>query len=97
MDSLAAVSSNDAVWNAYEAEALSAVAEALSEAELDDARVKYLGRKSELAQALRAVRDRESGMLLNGIRARLEEAVADARAGAAAARLRGGRRLRAST
>jgi phenylalanyl-tRNA synthetase alpha chain len=70
------MSSNDAVWNAYEAEALSAVSEALSEAELDDARVKYLGRKSELAQALRAVRDRESGMLLNGIRARLEEAVA---------------------
>ena len=48
--------------------------------ELDDARVQYLGRKSELAQALRAVRDRESGMLLNGIRARLEEAVDDARA-----------------
>jgi phenylalanyl-tRNA synthetase alpha chain len=43
--------------------------------ELDAARVRYLGRKSDLAQALRGVRDRESGMLLNGIRARLEEAV----------------------
>ena len=75
MDSLAAMSSNDAVWTAYEAEALKAIGAALSESELDDARVKYLGRKSELAQALRAVRDRESGMLLNGIRARLEAAV----------------------
>ncbi|HEX3808013.1 MAG TPA: phenylalanine--tRNA ligase subunit alpha [Gaiellaceae bacterium] len=62
-------------WTAYEQEALSAIGSALSEAELDDARVRYLGRKSELAQALRGVRDRESGMLLNGIRARLEEAV----------------------
>ncbi|TML41840.1 MAG: phenylalanine--tRNA ligase subunit alpha, partial [Actinobacteria bacterium] len=41
----------------------------------EDARVRYLGRKSELAQALRGVRDRESGMLLNGIRERLEAAV----------------------
>ena len=31
-------------------------------------RVAYLGRKSELALALREVRDRETGMLLNGIR-----------------------------
>jgi phenylalanyl-tRNA synthetase alpha chain len=63
-------------WAAYEAEGLNAVGAALSESELDDARVRYLGRKSGLAQALRAVRDRESGMLLNGIRARLEERVA---------------------
>ncbi|MGN6798600.1 MAG: hypothetical protein ACTHKS_10650 [Gaiellaceae bacterium] len=54
-------------WAAYEQEALSAIAGGA----LEDARVKYLGRKSELAQALRGVRDRESGMLLNGIRARL--------------------------
>src|SRR5262249_50840186 len=40
-------------------------------------RVRYLGRKSDLAQALRGVRDRETGMLLNGIRERLESAVAD--------------------
>ena len=72
MDSVAAVN-----WEAYEAEALAAIAGALSEHELEDARVRYLGRKSELVQALRGVRDRESGMLLNGLRQRLEQAVAD--------------------
>ncbi|HET7128016.1 MAG TPA: phenylalanine--tRNA ligase subunit alpha [Gaiellaceae bacterium] len=66
MDSLAAVD-----WAAYEQEALTAI----SGGALEDARVRYLGRKSELAQALRGVRDRESGMLLNGIRDRLEAAV----------------------
>ena len=71
MDSLAAMH-----WPAHESEALSAIGAALSEQELDEARVKFLGRKSELAQALRGVRDRESGMLLNGIRSKLEEAVA---------------------
>ena len=63
-------------WEAYEREASAAVAAASSPSELDDARVRYLGRKSELAQALRGVRDRETGMLLNGIRERLEAAVA---------------------
>ena len=71
MDSLAAVD-----WPAYEEQAVQATHNALSEGELDEARVRFLGRKSDLAQALRGVRDRESGMLLNGIRARLEEAVA---------------------
>jgi phenylalanyl-tRNA synthetase alpha chain len=71
LDSLAAVD-----WPAYEEQALQPIRAALSEAELDEARVRFLGRKSDLAQALRAVRDRDSGMLLNGIRARLEEAVA---------------------
>ena len=71
MDSLAAVD-----WTAYETEATAAIAAALSDAELDEARVRFLGRKAELAQARRGGRDRESGMLLNGIRARLEEAVA---------------------
>ena len=42
--------------------------------------MRYLGRKSELALALREVRDRETGMLLNGIRQRLEAAVDGARA-----------------
>ena len=64
-------------WEAYEREASAEVAAADGPAELDDARVRYLGRKSELAQALRGVRDRESGMLLNGIRERLEGAVAE--------------------
>jgi phenylalanyl-tRNA synthetase alpha chain len=64
-------------WEAYEREASAAVAAASGPPELDDARVRYLGRKSELAQALRGVRDRETGMLLNGIRERLESAVAE--------------------
>ncbi|MGZ4289723.1 MAG: phenylalanine--tRNA ligase subunit alpha [Gaiellaceae bacterium] len=72
MDSLAAVN-----WTAYEEEARTAVDRAIAGADLEDARVRYLGRKSELAQALRGVRDRESGMLLNGIRSRLEEFVAN--------------------
>jgi phenylalanyl-tRNA synthetase alpha chain len=70
LDSVAAVN-----WEAYEQEAVAAIGAALSDAELDEARVRFLGRKSDLAQALRGVRDRESGMLLNGIRARLEAAV----------------------
>ena len=41
-------------------------------------RVEYLGRKSALKQALREVRDRETGMALNAVRERLEAAV-DAR------------------
>jgi phenylalanyl-tRNA synthetase alpha chain len=70
LDSVAAVN-----WEAYEQEATAAIGAAFSDAELDEARVRFLGRKSELAQALRGVRDRESGMLLNGIRAKLEAAV----------------------
>jgi phenylalanyl-tRNA synthetase alpha chain len=62
-------------WQQYEREAQQALAAALTAGELDEARVRYLGRKSDLAQALRTVRDRESGMLLNGIRAQLEAAV----------------------
>ena len=64
-------------WEAYEPEARAAVDAASNPTELDDARVRYLGRKSELAQALRGVRERESGILLNGIRERLESAVAE--------------------
>src|SRR2546426_7658361 len=62
-------------WEQYEQEAQQAIAAAATAGELDDARVHHLGRKSELAQALRGVRDRETGMLLNGIRQRLEAAV----------------------
>jgi phenylalanyl-tRNA synthetase alpha chain len=64
-------------WDAYERDATDAIVGASDAAALDDARVRFLGRKSELAQALRGVRDRESGMLLNGIRERLESAVAE--------------------
>jgi phenylalanyl-tRNA synthetase alpha chain len=61
---------------ALEREAQSAIAGARTAAELDEVRVRYLGRKSELKQALRGVRDRESGMTLNALRVRLEEAIA---------------------
>src|SRR6185503_11173523 len=44
----------------------------------ESVRVEYLGRKSVLKQALREVRDRETGMTLNAVRVRLEEAI-DAR------------------
>ena len=63
---------------AYAAEALAAIEAASAPAELDEARVRYLGRKSELKLALRDVRDRETGMALNAAREAIEQAV-DAR------------------
>ena len=60
-------------WQLYEDQARQAIEEAGDADALDDARVRFLGRKSELTTALREVRERDSGMLLNGIRARLEE------------------------
>ena len=63
--------------NALETEAQSAIAAASSPDELEQERVRYLGRKSELKQALREVRDRESGMTLNALRERLEAAFAE--------------------
>src|SRR5439155_14606699 len=62
-------------WEQYEEQAQQAITAATTAAELEAARVRHLGRKSELAQALRGVRDRETGMLLNGVRQRLEAAV----------------------
>ncbi len=59
---------------ALETEAQSAILGAATLQELDDARVRFLGRKSDLKQALRAVRDRETGMALNAVRERLEAA-----------------------
>jgi phenylalanyl-tRNA synthetase alpha chain len=64
-------------WDAYQAEALSSVAAAGSDDELDEARVRFVGRKSELALALRQVRDRETGMSLNAVREQIETAVAE--------------------
>ena len=61
-----------------EREALAAVAAATSVDDVERARVEYLGRKSALKLALRAVRDRETGMTLNALRQRLEAAT-DAR------------------
>ena len=62
--------------SALEAEGQSAIAAAATTADLEQARVRFLGRKSELKQALRNVRDRESGMTLNAVRERLEAAFA---------------------
>jgi len=63
---------------ALEREGLAAAAAAASTAEIETVRVEYLGRKSAIKQALREVRDRETGMALNAVRERLEEAI-DAR------------------
>ena len=65
---------------ALQTEALSAIAAAGSLDELDDVRVRYLGRKSALKLALREVRDRERGMALNGARERLETELSERRA-----------------
>ncbi len=62
-----------------ENEALSAISSASSLDELDDVRVRYLGRKSDLKQALREVRDRETGAVLNTLREQLEATLADRR------------------
>jgi phenylalanyl-tRNA synthetase alpha chain len=64
---------------ALETEALSAIADAGTVEDLDAARVRYLGRKSDLKLALREVRDRETGATLNAVRERLETAVEERR------------------
>jgi phenylalanyl-tRNA synthetase alpha chain len=61
---------------ALERDALGAIASASTPTALDEARVRYLGRKSELKRALRGVRDRETGQALNAARERIEAAVA---------------------
>jgi phenylalanyl-tRNA synthetase alpha chain len=63
-----------------ESEAQSAIAAAATLGELEEARVRYLGRKSPLKLALREVRDRETGMTLNAVRERIEAAVAERQA-----------------
>ena len=60
---------------ALENEATSAISAARTPDELDQARVRYLGRKSELKQGLREVRDAETGRVLNTLRESLERAV----------------------
>ena len=52
---------------ALETAALAAVAGATTPEEIEQVRVEYLGRKSELKLALREVRDRETGMVLNAV------------------------------
>jgi phenylalanyl-tRNA synthetase alpha chain len=71
LDTVAAVNPDD-----LQREALAAAAGARTLAELEDARVRYLGRSSELKLALREVRDRETGMALNAVREAIEAAFA---------------------
>ena len=65
---------------ALQREALSAIEAASTASELDELRVRYLGRSSPLKLALREVRDRETGMSLNVAREAIEEAVASRQA-----------------
>jgi len=58
-----------------ENEALEAISATASPDEVEEVRVRFLGRKAELPQALREVRDRETGMTLNALRQRLEAAL----------------------
>ena len=60
--------------DALQAEAVAAIAAAADLAALDELRIRFLGRKSELKQALRDVRDRETGMALNAVRVAVETA-----------------------
>ncbi len=63
---------------ALENDGLAAAAAAATTAEIEAVRVEYLGRKSAIKQALREVRERDTGMALNAVRERLEQAI-DAR------------------
>jgi len=63
-------------WEEYADTALKSFAEATTAGELAEAHTAWLGRKSELKVGLRNVRDRETGMALNAVRERLEEAFA---------------------
>ena len=66
----------DPEFQVLQEKAIQAVADATSEEELDHARVEYLGRKSALKLALRDVRERNAGMVLNKFREALEMAIA---------------------
>ena len=78
-----------------EQEALAAIEAAETAAEVEELRIRYLGRKAELPQALRGVRDRETGMTLNALRERLEAAIGSRRDALESAEL--DRRLREDT
>jgi len=61
----------------YKQDALAALGGASTSEEVEGVSVSYLGRRSELKQALREVRDRDTGMRLNAVREALESAIAD--------------------
>ena len=70
---------------ALQRDALSAIGAASTPDELEELRVRYLGRSSDLKLALREVRDRETGMALNAAREAIERAIADRQAALEAA------------
>jgi phenylalanyl-tRNA synthetase alpha chain len=61
----------------YQRDALEALSGASTSEEVEGVSVSYLGRSSQLKQALREVRDRDTGMRLNAVREALESAIAD--------------------
>ncbi len=63
-------------WQEYQQQGLAAITAAASSDALEDVRVALVGRRSELKLALREVRDRETGSLLNGVRIVLEDGLA---------------------
>ena len=65
-------------WPTYREQALSRFRAAKTTDELSEANVAFLGRKSALKQALRQVRDRETGQTLNELRTALEQASEEA-------------------
>jgi phenylalanyl-tRNA synthetase alpha chain len=73
-------------WHAYREEALAAYASASTPDELTAVNVRFAGRKSPVKLALRDVRDRETGRLMNDLRSALEEAERAAAERIAAAR-----------
>jgi len=62
-------------WQVYQQEAIASLKAASTSEEVESVSISYLGRKSELKQALREVRDRETGIQLNAIREAIESAV----------------------
>src|SRR5437868_14667286 len=64
-------------WEAYEREAKAGLERASTSEEVEGVSVAFLGRRSELKQALREVRDRETGMELNAVREAIESALAE--------------------
>jgi phenylalanyl-tRNA synthetase alpha chain len=60
----------------YERDAVAALERASTSEEVESVSVSFLGRRSHLKQALREVRDRETGMRLNAMREAIESAIA---------------------
>jgi phenylalanyl-tRNA synthetase alpha chain len=63
-------------WQEYVDNAERSFADSTTRADLDAARLRWLGRRSALVEAMRGIRDPETGKTLNTARRRLEDAVA---------------------